>query len=132
MLLGRLGRDADVRQAGASTVANLSLATDRVWKDRDGQLKKETDWHRISVWGKTAENLGPILRKGREVFVEGKLHTREYTDEQGQKKYSTEVRADQVVLVGPRPTDSPSSPRPAPVAAGGGIFDDNDDPLGEF
>ncbi len=100
MLVGNLGRDAELRYTpGGSAVATLSLATTESWKDKDGQKKEQTEWHRVVVWGKMAETLNEYLTKGKQIFVEGRIQTRQY-DKDGQKHYSTEIRADRIVLLG--------------------------------
>jgi single-strand DNA-binding protein len=99
ILLGHLGKDAETRftPSGVS-VTNFSLATSRRWKDKDtGEWKEETDWHKIELW--RAENLANYLVKGKQVYVEGRLRTRNYEDKDGQKRYITEVIADDVILV---------------------------------
>lgn len=128
IILGRLGKDADVRRIGESTVANFSLATDRMFT-KNGEKQKQTDWHRVSIWGKTAENVGSFLRKGREVLVEGTLQTRSYKDDAGIEKFITEVHGHTIVLVGPRPDDAPVR---RPVAVLASELADSDDPFTPF
>jgi single-strand DNA-binding protein len=104
ILLGNLGRDPEVRfTQGGTPVANFTMATTDRWSDPSGEKKEKTEWHRIVVWGKQAEIAGEYLRKGRPVFVEGSLQTREWTDRDGNKRYTTEVRAQRLQLLG-RPT----------------------------
>jgi len=101
ILVGNLGRDAEMRfTAGGSPVATVSLATTERFTDRDGQRKEDTQWHRIVIWGKTAESLHEYLTKGKQIYVEGRIQTREWTDKEGQKVKTTEIRADRVVLLG--------------------------------
>jgi single-strand DNA-binding protein len=105
ILLGNLGRDPEVRfTQGGTPVANFTMATTDRWSDPSGEKKEKTEWHRIVVWGKQAEVAGEYLRKGRPVFVEGSLQTREWTDREGNKRYTTEVRAQRIQLLG-RPDD---------------------------
>ena len=105
ILLGNLGRDPEVRfTQGGTPVANFTMATTDRWSDPSGEKKEKTGWHRIVVWGKQAEIAGEYLRKGRPVFVEGSLQTREWTDREGNKRYTTEVRAQRLQLLG-RPDD---------------------------
>ncbi len=110
ILVGNLGRDAEMRfTAGGTPVASVSLATTEKWKDRDGQMKEDTQWHRIVIWGKTAESLHEYLTKGKQIYVEGRIQTREWTDKEGKPARTTEIRADRVVLLGgggggPRPS----------------------------
>jgi single-strand DNA-binding protein len=100
ILVGNLGRDAEMRfTAGGTPVATVSLATTEKWKDRDGQMKEDTQWHRIVIWGKTAESLHEYLTKGKQIYVEGRIQTREWTDKEGKPARTTEIRADRVVLL---------------------------------
>jgi single-strand DNA-binding protein len=100
ILVGNLGRDAELRYTpGGAAVATLNLATTEVFKDREGQKKEDTQWHRVILWGKTAESLQDYLTKGKQIYVEGKLQTRKWKDKDGNDKYTTEVRGDRVVLL---------------------------------
>ncbi|MBS1149833.1 MAG: ssb [Myxococcaceae bacterium] len=104
LLMGNLGRDPEVRfTAGGTAVANFSIATNESWKDKNGQQQEKTEWHRIVVWGKLAELCGEYLKKGRQAFIEGRLQTREWTDKEGKKNYSTEIVANNVQFIGGRP-----------------------------
>lgn len=101
MLVGRLGADPELKTLGSGqSVANFNLATSENWVDRDGQRQEKTEWHRIVVWGKLAEVCRQHLSKGRQVFVEGKLQTRQWEDQQGQKRYTTEIVASNVQFLG--------------------------------
>jgi single-strand DNA-binding protein len=101
ILVGNLGRDAEMRfTAGGTPVATVSLATTEKWKDREGQAKEDTQWHRIVIWGKTAESLHEYLTKGKQIYVEGRIQTREWTDKEGKPAKTTEIRADRIVLLG--------------------------------
>jgi len=101
ILIGNLGRDAEMRfTAGGSAVANFSLATTDKWTDKDGQKQERTEWHRVVLWGKTAEALQEYLTKGKQIYVEGRLQTREWTNKEQQKVKTTEIVADKVVLLG--------------------------------
>lgn len=101
ILVGNLGRDAEMRfTAGGTPVATVSLATTERFTDRDGQKREDTQWHRIVIWGKTAEALQEYLVKGKQVYVEGKIQTREWTDKEGKPAKTTEIRADRIVLLG--------------------------------
>jgi single-strand DNA-binding protein len=101
ILVGNLGRDAEVRYTpGGAAVARFSIATTEVWNDKAGQRQERTEWHNIDLWGKQAESLSEYLVKGKQVYVEGRLQTDEYTDKEGQKKKSTKVRCERVVLLG--------------------------------
>lgn len=100
IIVGRLGADPETRQVGSGgTVARLSVATSENWVDKEGQKQERTEWHRIVVWGKLAEICGRHLAKGRQVYVEGRLQTRSWEDN-GQKKYSTEIVASTVQFLG--------------------------------
>jgi single-strand DNA-binding protein len=115
ILLGNLGRDPEVRfTQGGTPVANFTMATTDRWSDPSGEKKEKTEWHRIVVWGKQAEIAGEYLRKGRPVFVEGSLQTREWTDREGNKRYTTEVRAQRLQLLG-RPDDRGPAAGAAPA-----------------
>ncbi len=101
ILVGNLGRDAELRYTpGGAAVAKFSLATTEVWNDKGGQRQERTEWHNIDLWGKQAESLSEYLSKGKQVYVEGRLQTDEYTDKDGTKRKSTKVRCDRVVLLG--------------------------------
>jgi single-strand DNA-binding protein len=84
-------------------VANFRIATSESWTDKNQQKQERTEWHRIVVWGKLAELCGEYLKKGRQCYVEGRLQTREWTDKEGKKNYTTEVVANQVTFLGGRP-----------------------------
>jgi single-strand DNA-binding protein len=101
ILVGNLGRDAELRYTPAgAAVATLSLATTEVWNDKGGQRQEKTEWHRVVLWGKQAETLNEYLMKGKQIYVEGRLQTREWNDKDGNKRYTTEIRGDRVVLLG--------------------------------
>ena len=101
ILVGNLGRDAELRYTpGGSPVATLNLATTEVWNDKGGQRQEKTEWHRVVLWGKTAESLNEYLTKGKQIYVEGRLQTRQWDDKDGNKRYTTEIRGDRIVLLG--------------------------------
>ncbi len=101
ILLGNLGRDPELKYTpSGAAVANFTIATNETWKDKDGQKQEHTEWHRIVVWGKLAEICGEYLHKGRQVYVEGSIRTRTYKDREGNEKSVTEVRADNLVMIG--------------------------------
>src|SRR3954462_7581628 len=101
ILIGRLGADPEVRYtSGGSAVANFNMATNESWMDKEGQKKERTEWHRIVVWGKLGELCGQYLSKGRQAYVEGRLQTREWTDKEGAKRYTTEVIAQNIQFLG--------------------------------
>jgi len=100
ILLGNLGADPEVRYTqGGQAVTELRMATSEQWTDKDGQRQERTEWHAVSVWGKTAELCGQYLAKGRKVYVEGRLESREYTDKEGIKRKVWEIRADKVTFL---------------------------------
>ncbi len=115
ILLGHLGKDAETRFTTSGVAkTTFSIATNRRWKDQQtGEWKEETDWHNIVLW--RSENLANYLLKGKQVYVEGRLQTRSYDDKDGNKKYITEVSADDVILLGGR-GESPPDTGDAPVS----------------
>ncbi len=97
ILVGRLGADPELRFTQSGTpVANFSVATNRNWTGKDGQKQEETEWHRIVVFGRQAETCEKYLSKGRQVYIEGRIQTREWKDQSGSKRYTTEVVANTV------------------------------------
>src|SRR5688572_20018431 len=100
MLIGRLGRDPEVRYTKDGTaVANLRLATSEQWTDKAGERQERTEWHTAVLWGRQAEIAGEYLKKGRLVYVEGRLETRKWQDEAGADRYTTEVRAQSFLML---------------------------------
>ncbi|MBI2820788.1 MAG: single-stranded DNA-binding protein [Acidobacteria bacterium] len=127
ILVGRLGKDPEVRYTpSGAAVANFSVATDETWKDKSGEKQQRTEWHNIVVWGKLAEICGQYLTKGKLVYLEGRLQTREWDDRDGNKRRTTEVVASDMVMLGskaegggtaaaresPRPAESVATPTP--------------------
>ena len=101
ILVGNLGRDAELRYTpGGAAVATLNLATTEVWNDRNQQRQEKTEWHRVVLWGKQAESLQDYLTKGKQIYVEGRLQTRQWDDKDGNKRYTTEIKADRITLLG--------------------------------
>ena len=136
ILIGNLGRDPEIRYTpGGSPVANFTMATTERWTDPNGEKKEKTEWHRIVVWGKQAEIAAEYLRKGRQVYIEGSLQTREWTDRDGNKRYTTEVKAQRLQLLGRAEDRAPvgaSSAAPATadeVAEPGGGYGEDDIPF---
>ena len=105
IIVGNLGRDPEVRHLpNGDAVANIAVATTDKWKDKNtGEQKEQTEWHRVSFFGKLAEIVGQYLHKGSQVYIEGKLQTRKYTDKDGVEKFATEIRADTMQMLGGRP-----------------------------
>jgi single-strand DNA-binding protein len=101
ILVGNLGRDAELRYtSGGAPVASVRIATTERFTDREGQKREDTQWHDVVIWGKTAEALHEYLVKGKQIYVEGRIQTRKWTDKEGKDRYNTEIRADRVVLLG--------------------------------
>lgn len=101
MLIGNLGADPDIRtMPNGNSVVTLSIATTESWKDREGFVQEQTEWHRVSVFGKLADIAGQYLTKGSKVFIEGRLQTRKWQDKNGQDRYSTEIVANEMTMLG--------------------------------
>lgn len=142
-IIGHLGKDPEVRYLpNGNAVANFSIATTEKWKDKtSGEAKEQTEWHRVTVFDKLAEIVGQYLKKGSLVYVCGKIKTRKYTDKDGTEKYTTEIHASEMKMLGGRESSDgqqpPQQQRPAqqparapapskPVSSG---FDDMDDDI---
>lgn len=103
ILIGNLGADPEVRYTGnGQPVANFSLATTERWTNKEGQREERTEWHRIVAFGRTAEIVGQYLKKGRQIYVEGKLQTRSWEDRDGNKRYTTEIVCNNMQMLGSR------------------------------
>lgn len=103
ILIGNLGRDPETRYTtGGDAVTNLRIATTETWKDKSGEKQEKTEWHTVVLFGRQAEIAGEYLKKGRPVYIEGRLQTRKWTDKEGVEKYSTEVVGDRMQLLGSR------------------------------
>jgi single-strand DNA-binding protein len=103
IIIGHLGKDPEVRYTpSGQAVANFTIATTENWNDKQGQKQERTEWHRIVAWGKSAELAGEYLSKGRQVYIEGKLQTRQWDDRDGNKKYTTEIIANNITFLGGR------------------------------
>ena len=101
ILVGNLGSDPELRHTGSgTTVANFSLATSENFKNREGERQTRTEWHKVVAFGKLAEICGQYLQKGKQVYIEGRIQTRSWEDQSGNKKYTTEVIANQMVMLG--------------------------------
>ena len=154
ILIGNLGRDPEVRYApSGSAICNVTIATSRQWKDKtSGERQEETEWHRVVFFDRMAEVAGEYLKKGKSVYVEGRLKTRKWTDKDGAEKYTTEIMADKMEMLGSReggggtaggddpgaaasaPRTAPAArsaaaPRQAPAAKSSTGFDDMDDDI---
>jgi single-strand DNA-binding protein len=129
ILIGNLGRDPETRYTtGGDAVTNLRIATSEQWKDKNGEKQERTEWHTVVLFGRQAEIAGEYLKKGRSVYIEGRLQTRKYTDKEGVEKYTTEIVGDRMQLLGGRDAGSGGDTefaggggrREAPAVAGGG------------
>ena len=134
ILIGNLGRDPELRYtANGQPVANFTLATTESWTNKSGEREQRTEWHRIVAWGRLAEICGEHLNKGKQVYVEGRLQTREWEDREGNKRKTTEVTANQVLMLGRRgdgpgdPSSPPDAPEGSPPDAGTDSTDSTDD-----
>jgi single-strand DNA-binding protein len=128
ILVGNLGRDAELRYTpGGAPVATLNMATTEVWNDKGGQRQEKTEWHRVVLWGKTAESLSEYLTKGKQIYVEGRLQTRKWEDKDGKERYTTEVRGDRVVLLSGGGGGGGGARQPARAGAAMG----SEEPMGE-
>lgn len=119
MLIGNVGRDPEIRyleggaaQGGNSKVATFTLATTERFKDRSGEMRENTEWHNIVAWRQSADVAEKFIRKGTQIYVEGRLRTRSWTDQSGVKKFTTEIVVDNLQLLGKRPDGAPA-PQPA-------------------
>lgn len=101
IIVGNLGRDPEVRfLADGKAVANITIATSESWKDKDGNKKESTEWHRCVAYGKTAELMGEYLKKGSSVYIQGRIQTKKWTDKEGQERYTTEIVVDKMQFLG--------------------------------
>ena len=130
MLIGNLGKDPEVRFTGTGrAVARFPLATSEVWNDAEGQRQERTEWHNVVVWGKQAETCGQYLAKGRQVFVEGSIRTRQYDDKEGNRRYITEIVAMRVQFLGGRGVEAPRGATAADVPPVGAPAASEDDDI---
>jgi single-strand DNA-binding protein len=140
IVIGNLGKDPEIRYTpSGSAVCNITVATSRTWKDKtSGEKQEETEWHRIVFFDRMAEIAGEYLKKGRPVYVEGRLKTRKWTDKDGVEKYTTEIMAENMQLLGGREEGAAPSTRqqrPAPAKPAGAAqktgtgFDEMDDDI---
>lgn len=103
ILVGNLGRDPEVRyMPDGAAITNISVATTDAWKDKNGEKQERTEWHRVAFFGKLAEIAGEYLKKGSQVYLEGRLQTRKWQDKEGQDRYTTEIVADRMQMLGSR------------------------------
>lgn len=129
-VLGNLGKDVELKymQSG-DAIANLTVATSETWKGKaSGEKKEKTEWHRVTMFGKLAEIAGEYLSKGSSVYIEGKLQTRKWSDKDGNDRYTTEIVASEMKMLGGKPDAArPSAPKPGKPAREPGSDDDMDD-----
>jgi single-strand DNA-binding protein len=136
IIVGNLGNDPDTKyMPSGSAVTNLSVATNESWKDKQtGEQKDRTEWHRVAMFGRLAEIAAEYLRKGSQVYIEGKLRTRKWQDQSGNDRYSTEIIADEMQMLGGRsgagaPAMGDGGPPPGPPSQGGGSGGAPDEPF---
>jgi single-strand DNA-binding protein len=155
ILVGNLGRDPEIRyMPSGEPVANITIATSSKYKNKSGEMVEETEWHRVTFFGKLAEIVGQYLKKGRSVYVEGRIKTRKYTDKDGIEKYATDIIANEMQMLGgregmgepsgddggydsaprrpapaPRPAAAAPAARQAPPPRPASGFDDMDDDI---
>lgn len=140
ILIGNLGQDPEVKyMPNGGAVANVTIATTETWKDRDtGEQQEKTEWHRVVFFRRLAEIVGEYLKKGSKVYIEGKLQTRKWQDQQGNDRYTTEIVANEMQMLdsrggnmggGSAGGESKSSAAPKPATAGAGGYDDFDDDI---
>ncbi|HEY6281820.1 MAG TPA: single-stranded DNA-binding protein [Burkholderiales bacterium] len=116
IIIGNLGRDPEVRyMPDGGAVANISVATTGTWKDKSGEKQERTEWHRVAFFGKLAEIAGEYLKKGSQVYVEGSLRTRKWQDKEGKERYTTEIVADRMQMLGSRAGGSEAMSQEAPA-----------------
>jgi single-strand DNA-binding protein len=121
ILIGNLGKDPETRYLpSGDAVTNISVATTDTWKDKSGEKQEHTEWHRVAFFGKTAEIAGEYLKKGSPVYIEGRIRTRKWQDKEGQDRYSTEIVADRMQLLGGRGGGGEAMVREPSVANSGG------------
>ena len=147
ILIGHLGKDPEVRyMPSGGAVVNITLATNETWKDKQtGEAQERTEWHNLVFYGKLAEIAGEYLRKGRQVYIEGSLRTRKWQDKNGQDRYTTEIIANEMLLLGSReggggstsfesrpqqrPVEAASAPAPAVPSSGPALDNEFDDDI---
>ncbi|GJL76157.1 MAG TPA: single-stranded DNA-binding protein [Nitrosomonas sp.] len=139
ILIGNLGKDPETRyMSSGDAVTNITLATTEVWKDKSGEKQEKTEWHRVTFYRKLAEIAGEYLKKGRSVYIEGKLETRKWTDKNGMDRYTTEIIATDMKMLGSRSgsdnfdssernANEPTSAQSSPSRSNNGFDDMEDD-----
>lgn len=133
ILIGNVGKDPDIRYTSDNkAIATVSVATSESWKDKDGNKQEKTEWHRVVMFGKLAEITGEYVKKGGQVYIEGRLQTQKWIDKDGQDRYTTEIIADRMQMLGSRQTvETANEPEPAKAKKpnAGSKFDDLEDSI---
>jgi single-strand DNA-binding protein len=130
LLIGNLGKDPELRYTpSGKAVASFSIATTNQWKDKDGQKQERTDWHNIVVWGRQAEIAKDYLRKGKQIYLEGRIQTRNYDDKDGNKRWITEIVADRFLMLGRKGEGDAGDEFPPPPAESDAPGAGNEDDL---
>jgi len=140
ILIGNLGKDPETRyMSNGEAVTNITLATTDSWKDKTGEKQEKTEWHRVTFYRKLAEIAGEYLKKGRQVYIEGRLETRKWTDKSGVDRYTTEIIANDMKMLGSRSgsgsfdlndkEESSAAPNQSASSKSGGGFDDMEDDI---
>lgn len=126
IILGNVGKDPETRYLpNGEAVTNLSIATTESWKDKSGEKKEQTEWHRVSLFKRLAEIAAEYVKKGNPVYIEGRIQTRKWQDKEGQDRYSTEIVADKIQLLGGRQSETPDVPRKPAKSGTVAEMDDN-------
>lgn len=130
IIIGNLGRDPELKyMPSGDAVCNFTIATKDVWKDRDGNQQEKTEWHNIVAFRRLAEICGEYLKKGKQVYIEGRIQTRSWEDKDGVKRYTTEIVADRMQMLGRRDEEPDSMPAPPPAETGAPADKDDEDDL---
>ncbi len=138
IILGSLGQDPDIRYtAGGAAVANISIATNEQWKDKEsGEMQERTEWHRVVFFGRLAEIAGEYLHKGSQVYIEGRIQTRKWQDKEGNDRYTTEIVANEMQMLGSKSggttasfDQKPAAEQSTPATSSGSSNDDFDDDI---
>lgn len=131
IIVGTVGRDPEIRHtASGSAICNISVATSEKWKDKQtGEQKENTEWHRVAMFGRLAEITGEYVKKGSQVYIEGRIQTRKWQDKDGQDRYTTEIIANEMQMLGGRGDSSGAPQRQAAAGGQSGGFDDLDDDI---
>jgi len=128
ILIGNLGKDPETRfMSNGDAVTNITVATTDTWKDKQGQKQEKTEWHRVTFYRKLAEIVGEYLKKGSSVYIEGRLETRKWTDKEGIERYTTDIIANDMKMLGSKQGNSDQSERTKTETKSGGFDDMSDD-----